>query len=600
MNNIRPHQGELRSQPSLKQGEGQTGGHLNATKSKPRIKNWAYYLLWVNSYMLSSFYFSLCLLILSSTYPSIKNNNNMDWGDEEGDRNISLLVSAGNLAIVVTGVFFPLLKNQSPKKVSIIAKIVLLASVLGITYPNLFTMVILRLVNGACVSILVSVGNSNAYLVSHPKHRNRTMVMFGLYGASGFALPAVISSFDDGGKFVLRLIFYAQAFVIALDVVIEVTFLKRTNAPFYIIKEGGTAEMTELLQIVFHEEDAKMVAAEHTRSLEKEKESGGKGIRQTLKVYNKEFVLVVLVGMSTTLTFYSIFYSYATVWLTFDLEDESEVSAARLVLLIISIVSVIIKVTNTVFNFIKNRRTGLIFAHITNLIGWALIWYSRISNNLIFARIGGVCIGIAIDGVLFPTYYAYMAEIAPPSLISFGYTASELVALIANFLSPYFFGNASPRKNFVYGVPVIMLIQFVNLLMIYFFFIESYGLEKSQIYNKLRGIDSQVEATENRKESNEGVPLAKNLDGLDSQGRALAEIERHVLFVRVNSTPNENLERQGKGQIEEGLEKSEKDVDIKRMVLGVLSKISIQINLNEASGFILWDIKIFLVGLGFT
>ena len=385
MSRIRPR-GEQGSQPSQNQVE--QAGDQKVTLGKPTIKNWAYYLLWVNSYMMSSFNFNLCIILLSFTYPSIKNRRNMDWSDEEGDRNISLIVSAGNLGIVITGVFFPLLKHQSPKKISIIAKIGLLVSVLGITYPNLITMVISRLVNGSCVSILLSVGNSNAYLISHPKHRNRTMIIFGLYGASAFVLTSILSSLDDGGRFMWRLVFYVQAFVIILDVVLELTYLRRTNAPFYIIKQGGTARLAELLHRVFQEEEAEKVALEHTRSMEQEKESEGKGIGQTLKLYNKEFVLVILVGVSMTLTCNSIFYSYSTVWLTFDLEDESEVSAARFVMLVMSIVQVTTKVTNTVFNIIKNRRSGLIFAHIINLISWALIWFARVTNNLILRESG--------------------------------------------------------------------------------------------------------------------------------------------------------------------------------------------------------------------
>ena len=150
-------------------------------------------------------------------------------------------------------------------------------------------------------------------------------------------------------------------------------------------------------------------------------------------------------------------------------------------------------------------------------------------------------LALAIDGILFPTFFAYIAEIAPPALISFGYTASELVALVANFLSPYFFGNASPRRNFVYGVPVQIVVQFLNLLMVYFFFIDSYGLEKSQIYKKLRGIGSKVEPKQKAKTIEFGSSGSeKKLGQPQNQGRAefttaiRTEVSGRVQVISIN------------------------------------------------------------------
>ena len=532
---------------------------------KPRIKKWIYYLLWINSYTLSNFYFGLCIMILSFTYPSMKNSNNMNWSDEEGDRYISMMVSAGNLAIVVTGIFYPLLKNHSPKKIAVLTKIALLASVLGITYPNLITMIISRLVTGSCVSILLSVGNSNTYLVSHPKHRNRSMIIFSLYFSIAFGLASLVSSFDDGGQFMWRLIFYIQALIVALDILAEIAILTKTDGPFYIIKQNGPIKMVELFQTVFQEEDSKMVAMERIRSQEKEKESG-MGLKQTIKLYNKEFVLTMLSGVSLSLTFYSIFYSYGTIWLTSDIDNESEVSVAKIFILLMSLVQTVAKIVNAVFNIVKNRKSALITAHILNLLSWVLVWITYATENLIFARIGSLLLSFAIDGILFPTYYAYMAEIAPPALISLGFTASELVALIANFVSPYFFGDASPRKNFVYGVPVLMVVQLANLLIVWIFFIESYGLEKSQIYKKLRGMEY--------KNTQPRGSVTENAAKLGQEGGGGVGTERKAL-VEDDERADENKRASNHpGTRVEGLDGDQKLEDIKNMVLGESSERS--------------------------
>ena len=484
----------------------------------------------------------------------MKNSNNMDWTDEEGDRYISMMVSACNLAIVVTGIFYPLLKNKSPKKLKIIAKIFFFASIVGITYPNLIIMIISRMVSGCSASIILSIGNSNAYLVSHPKHRSRSMIMYSLNFSFTFGLVSIISSFDDGGKLLWRLIFYAQALMVALDILIEVTYLRKTNAPFYIIKEKGTESMAELFQIVFQEEEAKMIAREHTRSLEEEKKAGEMGIKETIKLYDKEFVLTLIAGMSTTLTFYSVFYGYSTLWMTSDLENESEVSIAKIVSLLMALAQGVAKVFIALFNLIKKRISALLIAHILTFISWGLVWVTYITENLWFARGGGILLSFAIGGILFPAHFAYIAEISPPALISFGYTASELVALIANFVSPCFFGDASPRKNFVYGVPVIMLIEFLNLLMVFFFFTESYGLEKSQIYKKLRGKEFKVGSLDQKDKTDKGAAQAEKAKNESANG---VEGERKALVDVVDQN-----------QKEADVGENQKLEDIKKMVLG--------------------------------
>ena len=543
--------------------EQQKDGKKSSTSKKPTIKNWPFYLLWINSYMLGNFHSGLCIIILSFTFPTIKNPNNMNWNDEEGDRYISMMVSAGNFAIVVTGIFFPLLKNKSPKKVAIVAKFTLLASVIATTYPNIVTMILSRLVTGASVSILLSVGNSNAYLVSHPKHRNRAMIIFSLYFAFAFGLTSLLSSFDDGGTLRWRLLFYLQAVIVTLDILSEVTFLRNTNTPFYIIKHQGTAKITQLLEIIFQPEDAKKVAMEHTRSLEKEKQAGGMGIRETIKLYNREFILTIMIGMSKTLSLYSIFYSYSTIWLTSDVDNESEVSIAKIFILLMAVVQASFKVVNTVFNFIKKRRFGLMFAHVLNIFSWVLVWISYVSENLIYVRIGSLVLSLAIGGILSPIHFAYLAEIAPPALISFGFTSSELVTLFANFLSPYFFGDASPRENFVYGVPILMLIMVANLVMIWVFFIESYGLEKSQIYKKLRGLEYEMDGDKKGKGGDSGAEKG------DESGKSGKEATGFEAAVQSESRPLVDVvEPVGGEKGEEGVDQEKKLEDIKNMVLG--------------------------------
>lgn len=101
-----------------------------------------------------------------------------------------------------------------------------------------------------------------------------------------------------------------------------------------------------------------------------------------------------------------------------------------------------------------------------------------------FAGIGGIFVTSSSGYVFMPTYFLYLGDICPPAIIGYAWMAYAFTSFILNVAVPLVFKS---NESMVYGIPVLLLVIFLNFVFVAFYYIETYGLEKSLIYKKLRG-----------------------------------------------------------------------------------------------------------------
>jgi len=89
------------------------------------------------------------------------------------------------------------------------------------------------------------------------------------------------------------------------------------------------------------------------------------------------------------------------------------------------------------------------------------------------------------------TYTVYLSEICPPEFIGIGYGTYQLLSFAIALFVPNIFNNNAGDRVFAYGAAICALIVFINLSFCYFYLIETHGLEKKQIYLKLRGLKEE-------------------------------------------------------------------------------------------------------------
>lgn len=84
-----------------------------------------------------------------------------------------------------------------------------------------------------------------------------------------------------------------------------------------------------------------------------------------------------------------------------------------------------------------------------------------------------------------PAFFMYLGDICPPAITGKAWMSYAFFSFVFNLIFPIIFKS---EKSFIYGIPVMLGIILVNFLIVLCYFIETYGLEKSLIYKKIRGI----------------------------------------------------------------------------------------------------------------
>lgn len=102
--------------------------------------------------------------------------------------------------------------------------------------------------------------------------------------------------------------------------------------------------------------------------------------KETVATYSKELKFALIAGGSVVFCFFLQFYSFSFLFLTFDQENESEISRARKWVFLYSIIELIGKVLNASFAWVTKRKRHYLFGISLFFIGYALVYISKLTK----------------------------------------------------------------------------------------------------------------------------------------------------------------------------------------------------------------------------
>jgi len=86
-----------------------------------------------------------------------------------------------------------------------------------------------------------------------------------------------------------------------------------------------------------------------------------------------------------------------------------------------------------------------------------------------------------------PAFTMFLTEICPPEYIGIGYGVTKFITLCISIGVPMIFTNTAENSTYVYGAGLFALFCLIDFIFCAFYLIETKGLQKKEIYLKMRG-----------------------------------------------------------------------------------------------------------------
>lgn len=201
-------------------------------------------------------------------------------------------------------------------------------------------------------------------------------------------------------------------------------------------------------------------------------------MKDTIKKYHKEFNFVIISGFILGFLFITVFYNYSVIYITEKRDDDDDKDSSKKFIFGYAILEFVGKTSASLCKCASKRKRLFMLGILLIIAGWILIWLANVVEKFYLAKIGGAILSYASGCTVYPAFYTYLGDIPPPSLVGFFYSIKSILDTLVNLVSPFVFGTASPRSNFVNYLPV--MIGVVVLVFIYsaYYLKETGGLKK--------------------------------------------------------------------------------------------------------------------------
>lgn len=210
-------------------------------------------------------------------------------------------------------------------------------------------------------------------------------------------------------------------------------------------------------------------------------------LKDTIKKYNKELNFVIITGFVVGFCFISVFYSYSVIFITENRNDDDDIANSKKMIFAYSIMELIGKLSASLCKCARKRKRLFLFGYFLIIIGWSALWVAYLTEKFYFAKIGGALISYASGCAIYPALYTYFGDIPPASLMGFFYASKSILDTLLNLGSPFLFGVSSPLSNFQNYFPIFIGIIILMFIFSVYYYQETGGLKKPDIYKLMRG-----------------------------------------------------------------------------------------------------------------
>ena len=209
------------------------------------------------------------------------------------------------------------------------------------------------------------------------------------------------------------------------------------NPTSYYLKTIGKEKTRERLEEVYSEEFTafKIQESLNEMKLRGQKSKESEGFWYNVKLFNKEFALVVLAFLTLGVCNPSIYYNFSVLIGAKDYTNPSRVHKAKVWSTASSIIELTTYLLLAVFKLNKKRKRSLLLACSSFLVGTILITVGYSTKNIKIARVCGVFMGMGVP-LVYSSIFLMMHDLLPKYLLFFGCMIEQTCNMVYAFLYP--------------------------------------------------------------------------------------------------------------------------------------------------------------------
>ena len=476
-------------------------------KYKEELSNPLIYYLSLGETVASYAIINGCRSLLSSSFDSISNEDNYDWGPEVRSSYISKLISFVSLAGFIGSTSSSLVTKLNTKHVYNLAKFgAAFFRIIFVFSPNFIIMLISSILGAICGSLFNILIVWKIYEISLPKHRTFTMNSLILWNELLFIFFTFLSGKDDGSFWYWRILMLSPSAVLVVLILVDYMFIPHVNTLSYLLSAYSKDQVLVRIENYYSSETAlgKIEEMSHNLRIEKENRAamGLQSRVEDLTIFQKfeekanlvmrykhELVYSVMVGVLANLCLGPTFEKYSLFFGAKEIENEAEVALAKQSLMYNGVVELITAILIMIFGLNQKRKFGILFSHIYIVSGMFMAAIAFYVKNLAISRFVVVAVALG-EAFYYTTFKLHMAEVCPSEVLFVFFTMEQFMHFLTHMIFPGFIQfELSTYREVAFRLGICFLVGLVSHIFLCFLMFESDGMTREQVYRLLRGLD---------------------------------------------------------------------------------------------------------------
>ena len=217
-----------------------------------------------------------------------------------------------------------------------------------------------------------------------------------------------------------------------------------------------------------------------------------------IKNSSKELVYVIVLGISIAWNMFTGYLGYIMLLGLKDPSNVEEMNTLKVIMLFWPFIWVIALLFNMRFSINEYRKKNYVIGLLAVSIMWLTMGWSYSFDSFWLPKFAGVWLHIFLGLSLVSTYFAMINDVGDETLIAISIGVAYFGNFIIMFAMPYLIANQQNYKYFSFGAGVLTL---GIAIFLWFFLLETKGLEKADVFQLLRKLKTRKELRAERKAS---------------------------------------------------------------------------------------------------
>ena len=441
------------------------------------------------------------------------NKNNFNCSKDTKQASMSVMSSITFFTSTLTYIMYPFIFKLNPKTTINLAKLGLAFSILIFCFGPFWALFVGRTLMGIFVEFCHVVAHWMIYQVALPQHKEFAVASILVVGTAVSLALTLLSYVDTGGWWMWRLVNSAPAILLIALVFIDMSVLKNVNGLDFLQSTMHKDVVVKQLSTYYEKATSIEILKlfNKKRETQTKKKIVGEGTKQSLwsemKLHDKELINSTLVAVFGVGCFSDVFFYNGIYIGSHSLNNKEDVKASKEILFVGGVAYFIGSLLLMLFKFNKKRKTLIMVSQLIAILSFCLAAFGYLVDQLWIARMA-IVPGCVFFGYIRVTTYLYIVDVCIPSLISIPLLFLRLSLAIILLVFPLVINFENSTKEQVGRRLIgVALFGFLCLVMTSIFMIETDGLSKVEISNRLRGLPIQ--------EDNKGLGLIESDERVD-------------------------------------------------------------------------------------